>query len=81
MRLSPSGNGTRIDYDYEVAVSGKAASIGGRLMQGASALVIGQFFDRFGKQLGAPVHSVAGASPGLFARIASWFASLFGSGK
>ena len=80
MRLSPSGAGTRIDYDYEVAVSGKAASIGGRLMQGASALVIGQFFERFGRQLGAPVHAVAGGSPGVLARLAAWFASLFGGG-
>jgi 2-furoyl-CoA dehydrogenase large subunit len=52
LKLSPEGEGTRIDYDYEVAVSGKAAAVGGRMLEGAAQIVIGQFFDRFGRQLG-----------------------------
>ncbi len=52
LRLSPEGSGTRIDYDYEVAVAGKAAAVGGRMLEGAASLVIGQFFDRFGRKLG-----------------------------
>ena len=52
LKLSPDGAGTRIDYDYEVAVSGKAAAVGGRMIEGAAQIVIGQFFDRFGRQLG-----------------------------
>ena len=52
LKLVPDGGGTRIDYDYEVAVSGKAAAVGGRMLEGAAQLVIGQFFDRFGRRLG-----------------------------
>ncbi|MGE0628627.1 MAG: molybdopterin cofactor-binding domain-containing protein [Hyphomicrobiaceae bacterium] len=52
LRLSPEGDGTRIDYDYEVAVTGKAAAVGGRMLEGAAGLVINQFFDRFGRRLG-----------------------------
>jgi 2-furoyl-CoA dehydrogenase large subunit len=83
LRFSPSGSGTRIDYDFAVSVSGKAASVGGRLMQGAAELVIGQFFQRFGRHLGAPVQvaaeqGAAAASPGLLARLLGWLAALFG---
>ena len=52
LKLSPDGTGTRIDYDYEVAVSGKAAAVGGRMIEGAAGIVIGQFFSRFGARLG-----------------------------
>ena len=52
LRLSAEGTGTRIDYDYEVAVSGKAAMVGGRMIEGAAQIVIGQFFSRFGAKLG-----------------------------
>jgi 2-furoyl-CoA dehydrogenase large subunit len=52
LRLSADGAGTRIDYDYEVAVSGKAAAVGGRMLEGAAQIVIGQFFTAFGRRLG-----------------------------
>jgi 2-furoyl-CoA dehydrogenase large subunit len=52
LRLSPEGEGTRIDYDYTVGVTGKAAAVGGRMLEGAAQIVIGQFFDRFGRKLG-----------------------------
>ena len=52
LKLEPDGSGTRIDYDYEVAVSGKAAAVGGRMLDGAAQFVIGQFFTRFGARLG-----------------------------
>ena len=52
LRLAPEGAGTRIDYDYEVAVSGKAAAVGGRMIEGAAQIVIGQFFAAFGRKLG-----------------------------
>lgn len=55
LRFSAQGGGTRIDYEFVVGVSGKAAAIGGRLMQGAADVVVGQFFERFGRVLGAPV--------------------------
>jgi 2-furoyl-CoA dehydrogenase large subunit len=46
VRLSPDGTGTRIDYDYRVEVSGKAAAVGGRMLEGATRILIGQFFQR-----------------------------------
>jgi 2-furoyl-CoA dehydrogenase large subunit len=52
LKLSPDGAGTRIDYDYEVSVFGKAAAVGGRMLEGASQIVIGQFFAAFGRRLG-----------------------------
>jgi 2-furoyl-CoA dehydrogenase large subunit len=52
LKLSAEGSGTRIDYDYEVAVSGRAAAVGGRMLEGAAQIVIGQFFDRLGRRLG-----------------------------
>ncbi|MBB6306486.1 xanthine dehydrogenase family protein molybdopterin-binding subunit [Xanthobacter tagetidis] len=53
LRLEPIEGGTRISYDYEVAVGGRAAAIGGRLLDGAADLVIRQFFERFASRLGA----------------------------
>ncbi len=52
LKLSPDGSGTRIDYDYEVSVFGKAAAVGGRMLEGAAQIVIGQFFAAFGRKLG-----------------------------
>ncbi len=43
--LTEDGGKTTIAYTYEAAVGGKVASIGGRLLDGAARVVIGQFFD------------------------------------
>ena len=37
IRLSEMATGTRADYDYEIAISGKIASIGGRMLDGPRA--------------------------------------------
>jgi len=43
--LTPDGQGgTTVSYTYEAAVGGKVAAIGGRLLEGASRVIIGQFF-------------------------------------
>jgi 2-furoyl-CoA dehydrogenase large subunit len=52
VRLTVAGEGTRIDYDYTVDVSGKAAAVGARMMKSAADIVIAQFFRRLGRQLG-----------------------------
>jgi 2-furoyl-CoA dehydrogenase large subunit len=44
IRLADVPEGTRADYDYEIAISGKVASIGGRMLDGAARAVIGLFF-------------------------------------
>src|SRR5262249_36571308 len=54
VRLSASGAGTHIDYDYAVSVSGKAAQVGGRLLDGATAVVMRQFFERLASHVKAP---------------------------
>ena len=44
IRLSELPDGTRAEYDYEIAISGKVASVGGRMLDGAARAVIGLFF-------------------------------------
>lgn len=63
--LTPDGKGgTVIGYEYEAAVGGKVASVGGRLLDGAARIVIGQFFAALGRRAGG------GDAPiGLTARI------------
>ncbi|MBT5898028.1 MAG: molybdopterin-dependent oxidoreductase, partial [Rhodospirillaceae bacterium] len=50
--LSEEGNGTRIRYDYSIEISGKVAAIGGRMLEGAAKMVVGQFFSRLAAQVG-----------------------------
>jgi 2-furoyl-CoA dehydrogenase large subunit len=51
--LAPTGNGgTSIRYVYEAAIGGKVASIGGRLLDGATRVIIGQFFAALARQAG-----------------------------
>ena len=45
MRLAAEQGGTRVDYDYSVEISGKVAAVGGRMLEGAARMVIGQFFE------------------------------------
>ena len=54
MRLAAEQGGTRVDYDYSVEISGKVAAVGGRLLEGASGLVVKQFFDRLARQMDKP---------------------------
>jgi 2-furoyl-CoA dehydrogenase large subunit len=54
--LTPENAGTVVHYEYVAAIGGKVASIGGRLLDGAARVVIGQFFSALARQAG-------GASP------------------
>jgi 2-furoyl-CoA dehydrogenase large subunit len=66
--LTPiQGRGTAIRYVYEAAIGGKVASIGGRLLDGAARVIIGQFFASLARTAG-------GTAPGpsrlsLFAKL------------
>ncbi|WP_279483932.1 molybdopterin cofactor-binding domain-containing protein [Aureimonas sp. SK2] len=53
---------TRITYTYEAGIGGKVASVGGRLLDGAARVVIGQFFKALANHAG-------GGRPGLLARL------------
>jgi len=72
--LAPDGkDGTRLTYSYDAAIGGKVASIGGRLLDGATRVIIGQFFAALARKAGG------GAAGGLSRFV--WLAkliSLFG---
>jgi 2-furoyl-CoA dehydrogenase large subunit len=46
VRLSQVGDETKIDYDYAIEVSGAIAAVGGRMLDGATKILIKQFFQR-----------------------------------
>jgi 2-furoyl-CoA dehydrogenase large subunit len=63
--LTPDGQGgTVISYTYEAAVGGKVAAVGGRLLGGASRVIIGQFFAALARKAGG-----GSSEPGLIARL------------
>lgn len=57
------GGGTLIEYRYVAGVGGKVASVGGRLLDGAARVVIGQFFQALAH------HAGGGRKAGTFARL------------
>ena len=65
-----------LTYSYDAAIGGKVASIGGRLLDGATRVIIGQFFTRAGAQ-GWRRWLRSGGGFSLFALLAK-LASLFG---
>jgi 2-furoyl-CoA dehydrogenase large subunit len=67
--LTPDdAGGTRMTYVYDAAIGGKVASIGGRLLDGATRVIIGQFFAALARQAGGGSASNAG-SPSLLGRL------------
>lgn len=48
--LEKSDVGTLMKYEYEAEVQGKVAAIGGRMLEGASRMIVGQIFERLGRQ-------------------------------
>lgn len=56
----PSPGHTEIHYRYEVVIGGKVASIGGRLLDGAAKVVIGQLFDGLAAKAGGGSGGIAG---------------------
>jgi 2-furoyl-CoA dehydrogenase large subunit len=69
--LVPEPNGgTAIHYRYEAEIGGKVASIGGRLLDGAARLIIGQFFASLARRADGGGRD---AERGLLARLGEWF--------
>jgi 2-furoyl-CoA dehydrogenase large subunit len=65
VELEPTPAGTRVTYRYEVEIGGKVAAVGGRMLEGAARLLIGQFFERLvGRAAGRAV-----ARPSLWRRL------------
>ena len=71
--LEPEGDGTRIGYTYEAAVGGRVASVGGRLLDGAARVIIGQFFAALARKAGG--RPVRGR---VFARLLARLLALLG---
>lgn len=46
IRLEAADGGTRVVYTYNIVVSGKVTAVGGRLLDGATRVVVRQFFQR-----------------------------------
>jgi 2-furoyl-CoA dehydrogenase large subunit len=66
LRPTPNGGAT-IHYVYEAAIGGKVASVGGRLLDGAARVIIGQFFAGLARQ------AAGGSAPSLLGRLRQWF--------
>jgi 2-furoyl-CoA dehydrogenase large subunit len=66
--LTPAGDGTRLQYAYTAAIGGKVASIGGRLLDGATRVIFGQFFAALAHNAGG------GAGRGFWAKLRKLFA-------
>jgi 2-furoyl-CoA dehydrogenase large subunit len=72
--LAPDGKGgTKLRYSYDAAIGGKVASIGGRLLDGATRLIIGQFFAALARQAGGGAPAGGFSLFALFGKLASLF--------
>jgi 2-furoyl-CoA dehydrogenase large subunit len=69
VRLTPQDAGTRIDYDYAVEISGKVAAIGGRMLDGATRVLINQFFQRLLAEMTGGAAPSSQAAPSWWRRI------------
>jgi 2-furoyl-CoA dehydrogenase large subunit len=55
IELTPTAEGgTRVTYRYAVEIGGKVAAVGGRMLDGAARILIGQFFERLIAHAGGP---------------------------
>jgi len=79
VRLAAAPQGTQIDYDYAVAVSGKVAAVGGRLLDGAAQFIMRQFFERLARQVREP--GIVPEPKGILARLRRVVLSLLGGGR
>lgn len=70
---TPEG-GTVVSYSYEAAVGGKVAAVGGRLLDGAARVVIGQFFAALA------AHAGGGAKAQRWGGLLAWLRRLLGRG-
>lgn len=65
------GERTLVRYAYQAAVGGKVASIGGRMLDGAARVIIGQFFAALARHAGGGVKQRTWRS--VFGGLRRWF--------
>jgi 2-furoyl-CoA dehydrogenase large subunit len=63
VRLQEADGGTRLTYDYEFEISGKVAAVGSRMLDGATRVLMNQFFQRLAALTGAPMAPPPGNTP------------------
>jgi 2-furoyl-CoA dehydrogenase large subunit len=63
LTLVPQGEGCRIEYRYDIHLSGRVAMIGGRMLDGATRHLINAFFRRFANSLDGTHDRAASAIP------------------
>ena len=72
--LTPDDTGgTHLAYRYEAFVGGKVASVGGRLLDGAAKVIIGQFFAALARKAAGGNAPAQGLLSRLFAPLTSLF--------
>ncbi len=65
--LERTPTGTRVTYRYGASVGGKVAAVGGRMLDSASRLLIGQFFEKLVARAGGS--AAPAGHPSLLARL------------
>ncbi|KAA0575136.1 molybdopterin-dependent oxidoreductase [Azospirillum sp. B21] len=65
--LERTPTGTRVTYRYGASVGGKVAAVGGRMLDSASRLLIGQFFEKLVARAGGA--AAPAERPSLLARL------------
>ena len=75
--LSEENGGTRVTYDYAIALSGTVASVGGRMLEGAARALVNQFFNRLVAQVGGGQQTGGAAASAPAAE--SWWTRLLRS--
>jgi 2-furoyl-CoA dehydrogenase large subunit len=70
--LTQTEGGTLVSYTYQAGIGGKVASVGGRLLDGAARVVIGQFFQSLARYAGRGANGAARGG-GILARLRALF--------
>jgi carbon monoxide dehydrogenase subunit G len=63
VKLAEDGQGTILSYAVKVQLGGKMAQIGGRLMEGTTRKLSGQFFEKFSELVAEGEAGAAAAEP------------------
>lgn len=69
VRLGAQEGATRIEYDYSAEISGKAAAVGGRMLEGATKVLINQFFQRLTAEMTGGGTAAAAPGPSWWRRL------------
>ena len=77
VRLIAVPEGCRVEYDYSVNVTGKVAAVGGRMLDRATEIVIGKFFERLASHVGDGAAGAGGGGSDDTTR-GGWLKRLFG---